>query len=41
MTADELTRTAAAVSRLLGPPADDLLLRLDKAAPELGVFTRS
>jgi hypothetical protein len=40
MTADELTRTATALSRLLGPPADDLLLRLDKAAPELGVFNR-
>jgi hypothetical protein len=40
MTAGELARTTAAVARHLGPPADDLLVRLDKAAPELGVFSR-
>ncbi len=36
----ELSRTTAAVARLLGAPSDDLLLRLDKAVPELGVFSR-
>jgi hypothetical protein len=40
VTAAELARTTAAISRLLGAPADDLLLRLDKAVPQLGVFTR-
>ncbi len=40
MTHGELTRTTSAAARLLGPPADELLLRLDKAAPELGVFSR-
>ena len=40
LTAAELVRTTAAVTRLLGAPADDLLLRLDKAVPQLGVFTR-
>lgn len=40
MTPGELADTTAAVSRLLGAPADDLLLRLDKAAPELGVLSR-
>jgi hypothetical protein len=39
-TAAELVRTTAAVTRLLAAPADDLLLRLDKAVPHLGVFTR-
>jgi hypothetical protein len=38
MTAGELTRTTAALSRFLGAPADERLLRLDKAAPELSVF---
>jgi hypothetical protein len=41
LTAAELVRTTAAVTRLLGAPADDLLLRLDKAVPRLGVFTRA
>ena len=40
MTPGELSRTTAAVARPLGTPSDDLLLRLDKAAPELGVFSR-
>lgn len=40
MTAGELARTTSAVARHLGPPSDDLLVRLDKAAPELGVFSR-
>ncbi len=40
MTAGELGRTTTAVARHLGGPADDLLVRLDKAAPELGVFSR-
>jgi hypothetical protein len=40
VTAGELSRRTAAASRLLGAPADELLLRLDKAAPELGVFSR-
>lgn len=40
LTAGELARTTRAVTRHLGPPSDDLLLRLDKAAPELGVFSR-
>jgi hypothetical protein len=40
MTAGELSRTTLALSGLLGGPADELLLRLDKVAPELGVFTR-
>ncbi|SDF43132.1 hypothetical protein SAMN05660662_2196 [Blastococcus aurantiacus] len=39
MTPAELSRTTNAVARLLGPPSDDLLLRLDKAVPELGVFS--
>jgi hypothetical protein len=40
-TAGDLTRMTAALSRVLGAPADELLLRLDKAVPELGVFTRA
>jgi hypothetical protein len=40
MTAGELSRTTSAAARPLGPPADELLLRLDKSAPELGVFSR-
>jgi hypothetical protein len=40
LTATELVRTTSAVARLLGAPADELLLRLDKAVPQLGVFTR-
>ena len=40
MTPGELSRTTTAVARPLGAPSDDLLLRLDKAAPELGVFSR-
>jgi hypothetical protein len=40
LTPAELVRTTAAVTRLLGAPADDLLLRLDKALPQLGVFAR-
>jgi hypothetical protein len=40
MTSGELFRTTVAVARPLGAPSDDLLLRLDKAAPELGVFSR-
>ena len=40
LTAAELTRTTTALSRVLGAPADELLLRLDKAAPQLGVFAR-
>ena len=40
MTPGELSRTTAAIARPLGTPSDDLLLRLDKAAPELGVFSR-
>ena len=40
MTPGELSRTTSAVARPLGTPSDDLLLRLDKAVPELGVFTR-
>ena len=40
MTPGELSRTTSALARPLGTPADDLLLRLDKAAPELGVFSR-
>ena len=41
LSAAELTRTTTAVCRLLGRPADELLLRLDKAAPQLGVFARA
>ncbi|MDT0275099.1 hypothetical protein [Blastococcus goldschmidtiae] len=40
MTAGELARTITAVARPLGPSSDDLLLRLDKAAPELAVLSR-
>jgi hypothetical protein len=41
VTAVELARTTSSATRLLGPPADELFLRLDKAAPVLGVFLRS
>jgi hypothetical protein len=41
LTAAELVRATTAASRLLGDPSDELLLRLDKAAPGLGVFTRA
>jgi hypothetical protein len=41
MTAGGLTRTVAALSALLDGPGDDLLVRLDKAAPALGVFSHS
>ena len=40
-TAAELGRTTAALSRFQGAGADELFLRLDKAAPELQVFARS
>jgi hypothetical protein len=40
MTAGELSRTTVAAARQLGPSSDELLLRLDKVAPELGVFSR-
>jgi len=40
MTPGELSRTTAAVCTQVGTPSEELLLRLDKAAPELGVFSR-
>ena len=40
MTPGELSRTTSALARMLGAPSDDLLLRLDKAVPELGVLSR-
>jgi hypothetical protein len=40
MTPGQLSRTTSAAARPLGAGSDDLLLRLDKAAPELGVLSR-
>lgn len=40
-TATELRRTLSALSRRCGSASDELLLRLDKSQPELGVFSRA